>query len=347
MRCKYLEHQACIRTDGQYRMCCVSTEPNNKETIFTHTPEQWLESPIVLETRKKLSEEIWPESCNKCQTAEENGLISMRQKPRPYGPGLSHLDLRFGNSCNLSCVMCFPGSSSSIHHEHEKLKFMKIESPWGNSSYEVFNWYNEDLGQMFADLKDLREVYLTGGEPMMVKHLANFLEKLNSNVELRFNTNGTILNKNVLDELRRFERVQMCYSIDGIGKVNDYIRWGSQWGEIERNLDIMQTLPNVMISVGPTIQVLNAYYYDELVQWANSRGFPIYENVLMTPAHYDLKNADIKIKNRIPHLKHYTDCEPNLIERDNFIKYTKILDSSRGCNIKDYLPEVAEIYGFD
>lgn len=347
MRCKYLEHQACIRTDGQYRMCCISMESNNKEKIFTHTPEEWLQSDTVLNARRQFENNEWPDACAKCKVKEENGIMSMRQKPREYGPGLSHLDLRFGNSCNLGCVMCFPGSSSTIHHEHEKLKSRAIESPWGIGTFEVFNWYTEDLGNMFANLKDLREVYLTGGEPMMVKHLTNFLEKLDSNVELRFNTNGTILNPNVLNELKRFKRVQMCYSIDGIGKINEYIRWGSSWNDIEKNINIMSELSNVVITLGPTIQILNAYYYDELIQWSKQRGFDVYDNILITPNHYDLKNADDRIKERVPHLRDYCNNPSDPKERENFIKYTRILDANRGCNIKDYLPEVASIYGFN
>ena len=345
MKCKYIEHQACIRTDGQYRMCCVSMEPSNKETVHTHTPIQWLQSKTIQDARTKFLNNEWPDACIKCKTNEENGIQSMRQKHRPYGPGLSHLDLRFGNNCNLACSMCFPGSSSTLHYEHEKLKSEGKESPWGNQTFEVYNWYNEDLGDLFSNLEDLREVYLTGGEPMMVKHLATFLEKLNSKVELRFNTNGTILNPNVLEQLKRFERVSMCYSIDGLGKVNDYIRWGSKWEVIERNIDIMSELKNVDISIGPTIQTLNALYYDELKDWADSRGFRVYDNMLLFPKHFNLANSDNKIKQLVPQFSHWTNAEIDVNEYNNFIKYVNILDESRGISIVDYIPEVAEIYG--
>ena len=44
MNCQFLDHQVCIRADGQYRLCCISLETNNQENIKTHTIEDWLNS---------------------------------------------------------------------------------------------------------------------------------------------------------------------------------------------------------------------------------------------------------------------------------------------------------------
>lgn len=344
MKCKYIEHQACIRTDGQYRMCCVSMEPDNKESVNTHAPVQWLQSDTIQKARTQFENNEWPDACIKCKISEENGVQSMRQKPRQYGPGLSHLDLRFGNSCNLACSMCFPGSSSTLHYEHEKLLAEGKESPWGTQRFSVYNWYDDDLGDKFANLTDLREVYLTGGEPMMVKHLDKFLDKLDSSVELRFNTNGTIINPKVFEQLKRFKYVNMCFSIDGVGKVNDYIRWGSNWKDIENNIYRLAELPNMDVSIGPTIQILNALYYDELTEWASTNNFKVYDNMLMYPLYLNLKNADTRVKDLTPKFAYWHDVPSSLKERENFIKYTKILDNNRSCNIRDYIPMVADIY---
>lgn len=347
MECRYLENQICIRTDGQYRLCCLSNETSNSENINTHTPIQWLNSDTVLTAKKMLSDGIWPDACKKCEMKESHNLPSKRLDTVQLGPGITHLDLRFGNTCNLGCVMCNPGSSSTILHEHEKLIKLNIDSPWGSNSYKVNNWYEEKSAAMLANLPNLKEVYLTGGEPMMVKNLSNFLNQLAATVKVRFNTNGTILNKNVLQQLEKFEKVDMCFSIDGVGKVNDYIRWGSSWDDIERNIDTILSMPNVDVSIGPTIQILNAYYYDDLIIWAQERNLKIYENILVTPFHYNIKNADNRIKERIPHLKDYSGSTIDLLEKEKFIKYTKILDNSRGCSLQQYLPEVAEIYDFN
>ena len=85
-------------------------------------------------------------------------------------------------------------------------------------------------------------------------------------------------------------------------------------------------MPNVDVSIGPTIQILNAYYYDDLIIWAQERNLKIYENILVTPFHYNIKNADNRIKERIPHLKDYSGSTIDLLEKEKFIKSDKLQD---------------------
>ena len=123
MRCKYLDNQVCVRSDGQYRLCCVSLEGNNKETVHTHTPQEWYDGEFHSKVTEQMENDIWPEACVRCEKQEEQGIDSMRTRVKPdgtryvrnfYGPGISHLDIRFGNSCNLKCISCWEMSSSSI-----------------------------------------------------------------------------------------------------------------------------------------------------------------------------------------------------------------------------------------
>lgn len=344
MKCKYLEHQVCVRTDGQYRLCCVSQEPDNIENVNTHSIIEWHNSKTVRDAKNQLDKGFFPPSCTKCMIQESKGLESQRTKPEQYGPGISHLDLRFGNSCNLACVMCFPGSSSTLDVEHRKLLSMGIDSPWGDKIYNNTNWYTDELADTFSNLKDLREVYLTGGEPMMVRNLCKFLSKLDSSVRVRFNTNGTILNPQVLTELKRFEHVSMTYSIDGIGKVNDYIRWGSRWEDIERNVMTMAELPNVDVSISPTVQILNLINYDELIVWCQRHGFTRYDNILSFPVHYSIKHAHRRLQAMQPLFSEWYLSEPDPMPMTVFRNFTRILDNSRNTNISHYLPAIADIY---
>ena len=277
MKCKYLEHQICIRTTGEYRLCCASMEPSNNENVRIHTPEEWIKSVVPQNARDLLSQDIWPDSCYKCKNEEAIGIRSMRVRPRKYGPGISHLDLRFNNNCNLRCIMCNPMSSSSIMIEHTELLTQGIESPWPNFGNDSYNWYTDEKGDFFSNLSDLKEIYLTGGEPMMVKNLDKFLEKLDSSVMLRFNTNGTLINPKILKELKRFKEVNMCFSIDGIGKVNDYIRWGSNWADIENNINRYSDI--CLVGVSPTIQVMNVLYYNDIVEWCDKKNYQVFDSI--------------------------------------------------------------------
>jgi hypothetical protein len=67
--------------------------------------------------------------------------------------------------------------------------------------------------------------------------------------------------------------------------------------------------------------------------------------MLLFPKHYNLANADNKLKDLVPEFSHWTIAETDITEYNNFKKYVNILDKTRNISIVDYLPEVAEIYG--
>ena len=179
---------------------------------------------------------------------------------------------------------------------------------------------------------------------MMVRGLHKFLKKLDNSVEIRFNTNATIINPNVYEELKRFDTVNMCFSIDGIGKVNDYIRWGSDWQTVETNMLRWAEFVKYK-SVGPTVQVMNILDYDNIVSWANKYDFEVFDNMLYNPPYFNLQNAPDELKTQAKHFKEWIDKPADIQHQENFRKVIQTFDNLRNCNIHDYIPEVARIYG--
>lgn len=346
MNCKYLDHQVCIRTSGEYRLCCASLEPSHEYNIKTHTIDEWLNSDIHKSTRESMKNGVLPDSCLRCKIDEDSGFTSMRQRPRKYGPGLSHLDIRFNNQCNLRCVMCSPMSSSSIMLEHKELG---DKSPWGIINVEEFNWYTDEVADQIAKIPTLKEVYLTGGEPFMVKGLHSFIQKLDRNVELRFNTNGTLKNQKLYDLLREFNNVSLAFSIDGIGKVNDYIRFGSVWNEVEDNLLLAKEY-KFNVSITPTIQIYNYPYIKELWDYCDKNNITHYDNMLLSPEHLDIKHMPDIMRDKYmldEHVEYFNNNHSDPTQINKFVEFTKLLDNSRNIDIRNYLPEVSEFYDFN
>jgi len=342
MNCKYLDHQLCIRTDGQYRFCCISLESTNKENVKTHTPEEWLTSPTIQNAKRKFSQGEWPEGCSVCERKEKLGLKSKRISAVEYGPGVSHLDIRFGNSCNLKCITCWEMSSSSIAEEAIEMKKQNI-IPINNILINPnFNWANTKIIERLTKYP-LKEVYLTGGEPMMVKHLPSLLEYLDKDVIIRFNTNGTIYNDKLEKLLKKFKNVHISLSLDAIGKKIEYIRFGSTWNNINENIKKYKNFCQV-INISPTISVLNAPYMDELMNWADSNYLSVYLNYLDNPKYLHVKNAPDNLKKLFQHTNGWEIGVPDQTQVELFKKNIIKLDSFRKIKIKDYLPEVAEAY---
>ena len=360
MKCKFLEHQVCVRSNGQYRLCCVSLEKDNKENIKDTTPQEWHDSELPTMAREQFSRGEWPDACTRCEQLEAKGLESMRTKVKEdgtryvrnhFGPGLSHFDIRFGNSCNLKCISCFHMSSSSLAQEAIEMNKAGIEPLHLPLLDEPdFNWASDETMKRFEDLP-IKEVYLTGGEPMMVRHLPKFLEKLDSSVIIRFNTNGTIWNPIVSKMLKRFQSVIMSMSLDATSKKIDYIRHGSKWDEIEVNTQRYAEFCTVDIT--PTISILNASYYNEIVDWASSNHFKLYnDNLLLTPDWLHVKNAPDELKKdygniKLPGLLEWSNSSADPVWIEHFKKQITKLDNWRGMYIKDYLPEVAKAYGIN
>ena len=341
MRCRYLDNHINIRSDGQYRLCCVSLESENKENIKTHTPEEWQQSDVLVRAKTQFSEGKWPDACLKCKLQEEKGLESKRTKARLFGPGISHLDLRLGNSCNLKCVSCWNQSSSSIAEEEIAMKNsgLPIENVLEISN---FNWASEDTFKKFENLP-LQEVYLTGGEPMMVRSLPDFLERLDPSTHIRFNTNCTIWNPKLEKILKKFHVVTMTLSLDAVDRKIEYIRYGSKWDIVEENAKRYNEF--CLVNISPTISVLNAWFYDEIYEYADKNQWPVYENLLMFPSWLHCKNAPEMLKTKFQRLSpNWYNESADQKQMEMFKTQINKLDKWRNISIKDYLPLVAEAY---
>lgn len=344
MNCKYLDNQLCVRTDGQFRFCCVSTEPNNKENIRTHTPEDWLNSKRHKDAKAAFARGEWPVGCETCKRKEELGLESKRSNPEIFGPGISHLDIRFGNSCNLQCISCHSYSSSSIASEAKEMHEQNILPLHDVLDITNFNWASEETINQITKFP-IREIYLTGGEPMMVKHLPQLLERLDSDVMIRFNTNGTLWNPTLERILKRFKKVSMSMSLDAASEKIHYIRYPSDWKTIKYNVYKYAEFCNVDIS--PTISILNACYYDEIKEFAKELNVEIYKNLLSNPFWLDVKNAPAELKEKFQDVDKWKAGQSNPAAIEEFKNHITKLDQWRKIKIKNYLPEVAEAYGLN
>lgn len=248
-----------------------------------------------------------PKSCTKCFEEERNGVVSKRlwetyswSKEGTDIAGLinetevdgtvpdriTYLDLRLGHTCNLKCVMCSPHDSSRWVQDHEKLlkrvtiPVIKEEIGWDSDAFDN-TWYEkpgfwEDLN---SQIPNLREVYFAGGEPLMIKEHKNFLLEIiklghAKNVYLRYNSNGLLIDSDIIDIWNQFKRVKFNFSIDAVDQRNNYIRYPSDWAAIERNLDILDnTNDHIEVNIACAVQLLNIKHLPDMIKWKLSKNY--------------------------------------------------------------------------
>ncbi len=107
----------------------------------------------------------------------------------------------------------------------------------------LYSWYESSTfwQQLQAVMPSIRQMYLVGGEPLLIEAHYDFLESCvkrgyAQNIKLEYNSNITAIPDKAWSLWKHFRLVQIGASIDGIGRVNDYIRHPSKWERVHENL---------------------------------------------------------------------------------------------------------------
>lgn len=158
-------------------------------------------------------------------------------------------DYRFSNLCNFKCRMCGDMLSSSWETEQKTNDMINWNDPKNNWQLPkvrsaITQFQDEQIEQEFAQAVEqgrVEEVYWVGGEPLMYEQHWRYMRRIielgnGSRVYARYNTNlsrvdykGVNLFRDILDHVRDY---QICASLDGTGRVGEYIRTGldyEQW----------------------------------------------------------------------------------------------------------------------
>lgn len=263
-------------------------------------------SQYVRQVREKMVSGKQVEDCSYCYGREDLGQVSPRQsynemwltaevKERVkesqdkggYVDGYpTSLEPRPGILCNLKCNMCWSLSSSKIYSERKEALKNKEEVPgflvenwlseveWADNSDFGWSESSKYLSNLEKCLPTLNRLYFTGGEPTLIKSNLAVLKRLieigHTGLLVSFTTNLQQLKDEWLEVLLKFERVEITGSIDGFGPVNDYIRYPSQWKNIELNmLRILALPPRISFSIIFVVQAANIFSFVDLVRWVS------------------------------------------------------------------------------
>lgn len=269
-------------------------------------------SPALRETRTAmLSDERVP-ACQYCYDREGAGATSYRQianqifrdqvdlvslvEKTAVDGALDefpcYLDIRFGNTCNLECIMCgFPVSSR--WGAKSDIKWVKTNINPYDSDAELWRMLQENAHK-------LRRVYFAGGEPFLQSshfRLLDLLIKTNcaERIDLAYSTNLTVLPKGIFEKLGKFKSVDIGASCDGTGKVFESIRVGARWDTFVRNVRETKRYFQVRLAVTP--QKHNIAHLQPLIEWAIDEGCEVdLTNILIYPEDLSISKLSKKYR---------------------------------------------------
>jgi hypothetical protein len=155
-------------------------------------------------------------------------------------------DYRFSNLCNFKCRMCGDMLSSSWESEQRQHNMINWDNPkntWmrPDIKYQIEQFQSSQIEQEFSDAVEdhrVEEVYWVGGEPLMYEQHWRYMKRIielgdGPNVYARYNTNLSRINYRGInlfrDILSRTRDWQVCASLDGTGRIGEYIRTGLKY----------------------------------------------------------------------------------------------------------------------
>lgn len=151
----------------------------------------------------------------------------------PPRPGPRMMDFALSNRCNLQCVMCNGGLSSSIRRSRERLP------PLPQAYDDAF------FTELAEFLPGLERAQFKGGEPFLspeTLRVFDLLIDLHVDCEVSVTTNATVCNEKVEDYLLRL-RMQPIISVDGMtAPTLESIRVGIVHDAFWHNVDRIQEI---------------------------------------------------------------------------------------------------------
>ena len=251
-------------------MCC------NSSHIENCLPSEFEHSKQLQSVKNNILNDQPHRSCNSCYDLEKQGLTSIRQNAiKDYAHlnkdnitnKIVYYDLRYSNLCNFSCRTCSPDFSSSIGNEITDNKNLQR---YYNLTVPRKNIYANIESDIKKNLGHVERLMFTGGEPLLIKDNLKILENLvltnNTNCEILITTNCSVMNHDWLKIIKEFNNVHWTLSIDGVGSSAEYIRNGTNWPTIVKNIQSILQLKH-SASFNTTISAYSVLDLSKLVEF--------------------------------------------------------------------------------
>ena len=352
-----------LETTDQLLPCCAYDHRHGKK-YHVHEFDTWWESGLT-EIRQDMLAGQKHEGCNRCWKEEEQGILSYRQRQNEHWaqyqniqeplPKPVFLMMGIGNYCNIKCIMCSPYKSSLWADEYEKNQktFNKINIHFTN--YSNGAWSEPEKIERLLDhvATDVEMLHFSGGEPLITPEYKQVLRSVANpgNVELHINTNLTMLSEDWISLLKQF-KTKINVSLEGVGKKNDYIREGSDWVVLERNIARLKAA-GISVTVSHAFSRTSLLALPELIEFCNNNQLQIAITQLTFPPYLQVAGATEQEKHRflnaienlgdcrdmIPEIYVYTDIVKTTkydIEKDiGFWKYIDTMDKLHNRNYRE------------
>jgi MoaA/NifB/PqqE/SkfB family radical SAM enzyme len=294
--------------DGIIKTCCSAEM--GLGNIRDESIENILEGFNAQDIRQSIIDGKWHRACKQCQQLEKNGARSERKnnleefkkKYRDFDKKffkLERLDLRWRNTCNLTCVYCYEYFSSKwaeikgidinvVNDEYENTLFLLIEK----------------------EKESIENVMLLGGEPLLQKQNQRLINLLNEkSFYLLTNLSIPLKNNPIAKSLLDEPTVTWGVSFENIEDRYEYVRRGADWKIFLGNIDyINENKKGSKLEAQSLYSVYSAFNLIEFYEFILEKKF---DNVSWNLLESSGRNGYISVLDLSPELKKKAILEIN------------------------------------
>lgn len=258
--------------DGIVKPCCSSNTAFGD--LNQNTIQEIIQSERSLEVRGSILRGEWHPSCIQCKRQESQGIrserdLNMDKFIEQNGTvdetffKLVRLDLRWSNTCNLSCTYCYEYFSS----KWAEIKGIKVNA--------VVDENEQSLFLLIEQHKDsVENILMLGGEPLLQKQNARLIDLVaNKSFYVLTNLAVPLPNNRVAQRLLKEPVLHIGVSFETIGERYEYVRHGAQWAVFDSNLDYIKAQrKGIGIDAHSLYSIYSAFNLVEYYEYITSKG---------------------------------------------------------------------------
>lgn len=316
----------------------------------------------------------WVPECSFCLKAEQNNTYSPRLEAfRRFAEfdtdETVSIEIQIDRDCNGACLICDINNSTTWWKYNPDANILNIDYYLENE-LDVKKYVKQI--EKHVDFGQVKKILFNGGEPLRSDAHTEIIDKIvqaqsPDKVTLHYVTNGSIMpDSNLIETWKKFRRVSLRLSIDGINEHFNYLRWPLHWDQVESNIKKLLDLkiPTLKIGCSYTVTPFSIFYHNQYVNWAKGifNGTDISaESFFSEPAGANgimnlssvpnelreelFSKYSTKVQTGHSVIKCLKPYNPNSYQI--FMDYITKQDQIRGTNWREVFPEMVQYFSLD
>lgn len=257
--------------DGDVKTCCSAS--NSVGSLHKNTIDEILNGHVATDIRQHILDGKWHTACRQCKRQEAQNARSEREGDlerfqQEYGIvdssffKLKRLDLRWSNTCNLSCTYCYEYFSS----KWATLKGLKINTIKDENENSLFLMIENNIDS-------IENILMLGGEPLLQKQNQRLVNTITDDRSFYILTNLAIpLETNAIAQTLINERnTRWGVSFETVGDRYEYVRHGASWDLFVKNINYIQEKTDNNLDVHSLYSIYSAFNLVEFYEFIHEK----------------------------------------------------------------------------